>query len=87
VFAVADEAAMTDRVRKVFADVLGISPGVITDETSPDNTSQWDSMAAMSLVVAIEDEFDVRLSTAEIVSMRSIAIVKKVLTAKGVVDT
>jgi acyl carrier protein len=77
---------MTTRVAEVFAEVLGISPAQITDETSPDNTPQWDSMAAMNLVVAIEDEFDVRLSTAEIVSMRNVAIVKKVLTSKGVAD-
>jgi len=77
---------MTTRVAKVFSEVLGVSPSQITDETSPDNTPQWDSMAAMNLVVAIEDEFDVRLSTAEIVSMRNVAIVRKVLSIKGVAD-
>ena len=74
------------RVAKVFSEVLGISPDMVTDTTSPDNTPQWDSMAAMNLVVAIEDEFDVRLSTAEIISMRNVAIVKKVLLSKGVAD-
>jgi acyl carrier protein len=74
------------RVAKVFSEVLGVPPDTITDATSPDNTPQWDSMAAMNLVVAIEDEFDIRLTTAEIVSMRNVAIVKKVLTAKGVAD-
>jgi acyl carrier protein len=74
------------RVARVFSEVLGVSPEQITDDTSPDNTPQWDSMAAMTLVVAIEDEFDVTLSTAEIISMRNVAIVKKVLTAKGVAD-
>jgi acyl carrier protein len=74
------------RVAKVFSEVLGVSPDIINDATSPDNTPQWDSMAAMNLVVAIEDEFDVRLTTAEIVSMRNVAIVKKVLSAKGVAD-
>jgi acyl carrier protein len=77
---------MTARVAKVFSEVLGISSDQVCDETSPDNTPQWDSMAAMTLVVAIEDEFDVRLSTAEIVSMRNVAIVKKVLRGKGVAD-
>jgi len=77
---------MTARVSKVFSEVLGVAADTITDDTSPDNTPQWDSMAAMNLVVAIEDEFDVRLSTAEIVSMRNVAIVKKVLAAKGVAD-
>jgi acyl carrier protein len=74
------------RVAKVFSEVLGVAPNMITDATSPDNTPQWDSMAAMNLVVAIEDEFDIRLTTAEIISMRNVAIVKKVLTAKGVAD-
>jgi len=77
---------MTARIAKVFSDVLGITPDQVSDETSPDNTPQWDSMAAMTLVVAIEDEFDIRLSTAEIISMRNVAIVRKVLTTKGVAD-
>ena len=77
---------MTLRVAKVFSEVLGVPSDTITDDTSPDNTPQWDSMAAMTLVVAIEDEFDVRLSTAEIVSMRNVAIVRKVLKTKGVND-
>ena len=77
---------MTDRVANVFADVLGISAEGITDETSPENTPQWDSMAAMTLAVAIEDEFDLRLSTAEITSMRNVGIVRKVLKTKGVAD-
>ncbi|HWD56768.1 MAG TPA: acyl carrier protein [Stellaceae bacterium] len=75
---------MTDRVNQLFSEVLGVSVETISDATSPDNTPQWDSMAAMNLVVAIEDEFDITLSTAEIISMRDVAIVKKVLTAKGV---
>jgi acyl carrier protein len=77
---------MTIRVAKVFSEVLGVPPNTITDDTSPDNTPQWDSMAAMTLVVAIEDEFDIRLSTADIVSMRNVAIVRKVLKTKGVAD-
>jgi len=77
---------MTARVARVFSEVLGVSAEQITDDTSPDNTPQWDSMAAMNLVVAIEDEFEVTLSTAEIISMRNVAIVKKVLTSKGVAD-
>ena len=74
------------RIAKVFSEVLGVSTDSITDATSPDNTPQWDSMAAMNLVVAIEDEFNVRLSTGEIMSMRTVALVKKVLAAKGIGD-
>ena len=77
---------MTARVARVFSEVLGVSAEQITDDTSPDNTPQWDSITAINLVVAMEDAFGVRFSTAEIVSMRNVAIVRKVLGAKGIVD-
>jgi acyl carrier protein len=40
----------------------------------------------MNLVVALEEAFDTRLSTKEIVSMRSVGLVRKVLKSKGVTD-
>ena len=76
----------TSRVATVFADVLGIPVDSINDETSPDNTPQWDSLQAMNLVVALEGAFNIRLSTKEIVSMRNVGIVRKVLKGKGVAD-
>lgn len=77
---------MTTRVAKVFSEVLGVAADTITDDTSPDNTPQWDSIAAMNLVVAIEDEFAITLSTAEIISMRDVSTVCRVLRTKGVAD-
>ena len=77
---------MTGRVANVFATVLQISAAGINDDTSPDNTSQWDSISTINLVMAIEDEFGVKFSTREIVSMRTVGIVKKVLRSKGIDD-
>ena len=73
-------------VSKVFSDVLGIPIESISDETSPENTPQWDSLQAMNLVVALEAAFDVRLSTKEIISMRTVGLVRKVLRNKGIPD-
>ena len=77
---------MANRVATIFGEVLGIDPAGITDESSPENTPQWDSLQAMNLVVALEEAFDVKLSTREIISMRTVGLVRKVLTAKGVTD-
>jgi acyl carrier protein len=74
------------RVAAVFSEVLSIPPESITDETSPENTPKWDSLNAMNLVVALEGAFNVRLSTKEIVSMRTVGIVRKVLRTKGIED-
>jgi acyl carrier protein len=73
-------------VSKVFSDVLGVPIESISDETSPENTPQWDSLHAMNLVVALEAAFDVRLSTKEIISMRTVGLVRKVLRNKGILD-
>jgi acyl carrier protein len=75
---------MMDPLIAVFAEVLSVSASNLNDDSSPDNTSQWDSLAAMHLVAAIEEAFDVELTTADIMVMRSIGKAREVLLAKGV---
>jgi acyl carrier protein len=77
---------MLPGVFKVFSEVLGVPIETISDETSPENTPQWDSFQAMNLVIALEAAFDVRFSTKEIVSMRTVGLVRKVLANKGISD-
>lgn len=74
----------SSQVITLFSDVLGIPVESITDETSPDNTPQWDSLQSMNLVMAMESAFGVRLSTKEIVSMKTVGIARNVLRAKGI---
>ena len=42
-----------DSLFAVFSDGLGVPADLLSDETSPDNTPQWDSLAAMTLVSLI----------------------------------
>ena len=49
------------RLRLVIADVLGVAPTAITDDASPATLEQWDSLRHMSLIVALEEEFDITL--------------------------
>ena len=75
---------MTTPLESVFSDVLKVDISTLNDATSPDNTPQWDSLAAMHLVVTLEEEYDVKLKTREIMQMRTIASAREVLKAKGV---
>ncbi len=75
---------MTDRLIELFADELMVDATSLNDDSNPDTVEQWDSLAAMRLVAAIEETFTVNLSTAEIMKMRSIGIVRTVLAGKGV---
>lgn len=64
--------------------VLKVEPASLTDNSTPENTPNWDSLNAMRLVSAIEETFNIELTTREIVKMRSLAIVREVLRKKGV---
>lgn len=70
---------MNDTLTDLFADVLQVDPTLLNDDTSPDNLKQWDSLAAMALVAAIEDKFKVRLSTKQIMKMSTIGRARKAL--------
>ena len=75
---------MSDKLITLFSSILNIEAGALNENSSPDTVEQWDSLAAMHLVAAIEEEFDVRLSTKEIMKMSSIALVREVLKEKGI---
>jgi len=78
---------MPGRVAQVFGEILKIDPSRISDETAPDNTPQWDSLATMRLVVAVQDAFSVQLSITEIMAMRTVGLVRSILRRKGVMET
>jgi len=77
---------MGNRVENLFAEVLRIPAHTINDGSSPDNTPRWDSASAIDLALAIEDEFNVKLTTKEITAMRTVGLVKRILSAKGIAD-
>lgn len=75
---------MSDTLIELFAQILELDAAQLSEQTSPDNTPQWDSLAAMGLVVAIEEKFSVQLSTKEIMKMNSIGHARETLRSKGV---
>ena len=75
---------MGDALIELFADVLQVDASELSDSSSPESVKQWDSLAAMTLVVAIEEKFSVHLSTKEIMKMSTIGLARKVLKTKNV---
>jgi acyl carrier protein len=68
-----------DRLKAVFADTLGIDKGLVVDDLKYNSISQWDSVAHMSLVGAVEDEFDIMLDTDDIIDLSSFQKAKEIL--------
>ena len=75
---------MNDVLAELFAEVLEIDPAALNDDSSPENVKEWDSLAAMKLVSAIEEKFNIQLSTKEIMKMSTIGLARKTLRSKKV---
>ena len=75
---------MNDALITLFSEVLNVPTEKLSDDTSPKNTRQWDSLASMHLVAAIEGKYKVRLTTKEIMKMSSIGIARQTLLEKNV---
>ncbi len=73
-----------DALINLFAEVLDVPAVKLSDDSTPANTRQWDSLAAMQLVAAIEDKFGIRLGTKDILKMNSIGEARKTLLGKNV---
>ncbi len=72
-----------DSLLALFAEVLNMPEGALNEETSPDNTPAWDSLRVMELVAALEDTYQVRLSTSEMMRMRTVGLAREILRGKG----
>jgi acyl carrier protein len=66
---------MEDRIKGVMAAVFGISADEIADDASPHDIKSWDSIKHMNLVLALEEEFDIKFEDAEIPSLVNFQII------------
>jgi acyl carrier protein len=70
-------------LEQLLAELLQIPATQITAELAMKDLDVWDSLKHMELIAALEQQFDLQLSFDEIVAMRSVGDIKRVLTNKG----
>ncbi len=70
---------MNDRICKVISDVLGVPAAAIGEDASPKTIETWDSLRQMSLIVALEAEFNVLFDDAVVTSLQSFSAIKRAL--------
>jgi acyl carrier protein len=72
-----------NKLKEIFASILGVSIDLITDTTSPENTASWDSLNAIVLVTEIEKAFKITFKYDEAMAVRNFADAVKLVHAKG----
>lgn len=67
-----------------FTEALEITSERVTDELEYNSIQEWDSVAHMTLVAALEEQFDIMMDTDDIIDMSSVAKAKEILRKYGV---
>jgi acyl carrier protein len=73
-----------DRLRRVFRSSLELADDFDVDGLTYRGIESWDSLAHMSLVAAIEDEFGVMIDTEDVIDMSSFDKAREILGKQGV---
>lgn len=74
---------MGKNVEQLLAELLQIPVTQVTAELAMKDLDMWDSLKHMELIAALEQQFDLQLSFDEIVAMRSVGDIKRVLSKRG----
>ena len=61
-----------ERLNDVFRDVFGDDDITVNDETTANDVEGWDSLRHITLLAAIEDEFDIEFSMGQTVKMKNV---------------
>jgi acyl carrier protein len=73
---------MNETLYATVAGVLGLSPADVNDETSAENTPEWDSLKHVNIVMAVEQAFGLKFDMNEIMEINSVGRIAEALQKK-----
>lgn len=71
-------------LEELFAKILRVPREAVTDEASTKTLRKWNSFNHVRLVVAMEKEYNITFTSAEIPSFDTVAKAKEILRSKGI---
>lgn len=67
---------LEQRLRDLLESVFGPEGGMLTDEAGPDTVPSWDSVTHLSLILAVEAEFGVTFTSAELQQLNTLGKIR-----------
>ena len=61
-----------EKLNEVFHDVFDNNDIVVTEQTNANDIEEWDSLIHITLISAVEDDFDVSFDMKTVVSMKNV---------------
>ena len=60
------------KLNNIFCEILDLDEVTLTDDTSANDIEEWDSLAQIQLIVAIEKTFSIKFNSQEILSWKNV---------------
>lgn len=64
------------RIKEVMATVLGVNLSEIDENASPGTIEAWDSLKQMSLILSLEEEFNIHFTDDQTVELLNYKLIK-----------
>ncbi|MEV8468144.1 acyl carrier protein [Fluviibacterium sp. DFM31] len=65
-----DYASIKEELVDIFEDVMDADDVELTDETTANDVEEWDSLSHVRLIIAIERQYGIKFSNAEIEGLK-----------------
>ena len=57
---------------EIFNDILDLDEGCVTQDSTPEDIDNWDSMSNVNIIVALEEEFRIKFKLEDIQDARTV---------------
>ena len=75
---------MTKPLEDIFSETLGIERARVVDGLEYNSIKEWDSVAHMALIAALEENYDIMLETEDVIDMSSVGRAREILSKYSV---
>ena len=72
-----------ERLNKVFQEVFDDETIEVNDDTTSEDIDDWDSFEHINLIVAVEEEFSIKIPMGKVVTMKNVAEMADIILQLG----
>ena len=76
------ESKILEILQNIFRDLFDEENLILTRDTSSKNIEDWDSVAQISLILTIENTYNIRISAAELENLSNVGDIVDLLCSK-----
>ena len=72
-----------ERLNKVFQEVFDDETIEVNDDTTSEDIDDWDSFELINLIVAVEEEFSIKIPMGKVVTMKNVGEMADIILQLG----